>query len=268
MDLATIIGILAGSYLVISAIIMGGSPQSFISPQSLLIVVGGTIAATFIRFPMAIVFTTLKVVKNAFIHKLKAPADLIEEIVKLAEKSRRDSLLSLENVEISDPFLNKGIQLCVDGTEPDLVRATLRTELTAIVERHQRGQRIFKGMGSAAPAFGMIGTLIGLVQMLSGMDDPGSIGPSMAVALLTTLYGSLIANLICLPIADKLAERSKSEVQSKEIVIQGIMGILAANHPGIVRARLLSFIEPRFRQVVIDKTSRPRAAQGGAAKAA
>jgi len=260
MDLATIIGIITGLLCIVSAVFMGPAPIAFLNLPSVLIVIGGTIATTFVRFPMGIVFSTMKVVRNAFVAKLSPIPKLIEEIVGLAEKSRRDSLLSLENAPVSDSFLEKGVQLCVDGTEPEVVRSTLRTELEALIERHKRGQRIFRGMGASAPAFGMIGTLIGLVNMLVKMDDPSAIGPQMAVALLTTFYGALIANLICIPIADKLAERSAVEMQSKEIVIQGIMGILAANHPGIVRERLLSFIEPKSRAQVIAQTSRQRKA--------
>jgi len=260
MDLATIIGMVTGLLCVVSAVFMGPAPVAFLNIPSVLIVIGGTIAATFIRFPMGIVFSTMKVVRNAFVAKLSPISTLIEEIVGLAEKSRRDSLLSLESVPVSDSFLKKGVQLCVDGTEPEVVRSTLRTELEALIERHKRGQRIFRGMGASAPAFGMIGTLIGLVNMLVKMDDPSAIGPQMAVALLTTFYGALIANLVCIPVADKLAERSAVEMQSKEIVIQGIMGILAANHPGILRERLLSFIEPKHREQVIAHTSRRRQA--------
>ncbi len=247
MDLATIIGLVSGTILVLSAIMMGPSPVAFINMPSILIVFGGTIAATFIRFPMNVVFSTFKVAGNAFSEKVKPPVELIAKITELAEKSRRDSLLSLENVPIEDEFLKKGIQLCVDGTEPEVLKETLKAEMDGIIGRHQRGMRIFKGMGSAAPAFGMVGTLVGLVNMLLKMDDPSAIGPQMAVALLTTLYGSLIANLIALPIADKLGERSEMEIQSKEIVIQGIMGILAANHPRVVETRLLSYLEPAMR---------------------
>ncbi|MFH1142986.1 MAG: MotA/TolQ/ExbB proton channel family protein [Candidatus Eisenbacteria bacterium] len=260
MDMATIIGILSGVSLILASIATGPSPIIFLNIPSVLIVIGGTVATTFIRFPMRIVFSTAKVMRNAFVDKHNPVPDLIEEIVRLAEKSRRDSLLSLESVPISDSFLAKGVQLCVDGTEPEVVRSTLRTELEAVIERHKRGQRILRSMGTSAPAFGMIGTLIGLVQMLTKMDDPSAIGPSMAVAILTTLYGALIANLICIPMADKLSERTTVEMQGKEIVIQGIMGILAANHPGIVRERLLSFIEPRTRDRVASQTSRRQAA--------
>lgn len=258
MDLATIIGIVAGVYLVAASIFMGGSPLLYLNAPSMLIVLGGTLATMLIRFPFSVLLSTVKVVRNAFVDRLRPPTELIEEIVRLAEKSRRDSLLSLESVAIKDPFLNKGIQLCIDGTEPDLVRTTLSSELASTLERHQRGQGILKAAAGAAPAFGMIGTLIGLVQMLASMDDPRTIGPAMAVAILTTLYGALIAYLIALPLADKLADRSAREAQSREIVIQGIMGILAANHPSIVRARLLSYIDPRSRQEVIERTSRRR----------
>jgi chemotaxis protein MotA len=247
MDLATIIGLVAGCLLVGSAIVMGPSPAAFVNMPSMLIVFGGATAATFIRFPMAVVMTTMKVAANAFNEKVKPPNELIAKIVELAEKSRRDSLLSLENVPIDDDFLKKGIQLCVDGTEPEVLRDTLKAEMDGIIDRHKRGQRIFRGIGESAPAFGMVGTLVGLVNMLMKMDDPSQIGPQMAVALLTTLYGSLIANLVALPIADKLNERSMSEAQSKEIVIQGIMGILAANHPRVVETRLLSFLAPSLR---------------------
>lgn len=260
MDLATLIGIFAGILLIGSAIFMGPSPMAFVNAPSVLIVVGGTVAATLVRFPLKTVLITFKVAANAFVDRVPQPYALIHKIVELAEKSRRDSLLSLENVPIEDEFLKKGIQLCVDGTEPEVLRETLRTEMDGIVERHKRGQRIFKGIGAAAPAFGMIGTLIGLVNMLVKMDDPSAIGPQMAVALITTFYGSVIANLIALPIADKLGERSSLELQNKEIVIHGIMGILAANHPRIVETRLVSYLEPKVREHVTAMSKQRKAA--------
>lgn len=262
MDLATIVGMAAGAVLVLSAIFMGGSAIIFINVPSILIVIGGTVAVMLVRYPFPVFLSTARVTRNAFFDRLRSPSELIEEIVQLAEKSRRDSLLSLEGVEIKDPFLNKGIQLCIDGTEPELVRSTLSSELAATVERHQRGQSLLKTAAEAAPALGMIGTLIGLVQMLAGMDDPSAIGPSMAVAILTTLYGALIANMAALPLAGKLADRSAREAQNREIVIQGIMGILAANHPSIVRARLLSYIDPRSREAVIQRTTRRKGVGG------
>lgn len=260
MDLATLIGLVAGVLLIGSAIAVGPAPVAFLNLPSALIVLGGATAATFIRFPMKVVLGTLKVASNSFSDKVPPPFALITKIVELAEKSRRDSLLSLENVPIEDEFLKKGIQLCVDGTEPEVLKETLRTEMDGIIERHKQGQRIFRSIGDAAPAFGMIGTLVGLVNMLMKMDDPASIGPQMAIALLTTLYGSLVANLIALPIADKLGERSNLELQNKEIVIQGIMGILAANHPRVVETRLVSYLEPRARAEVAAQTAQKKAA--------
>ncbi len=250
MDLATLIGLVLGMICIVGAIAVGPAPVAFLNVPSVLIVIGGTLAATMVRFPLPVVIGSSKVAANAFTNKVDTPFALIRKIVELAEKSRRDSLLSLENVQIEDAFLKKGIQLCVDGTEPEVLRDTLRTEMDGIIERHQQGQRIFKGIGSAAPAFGMIGTLVGLVNMLIAMDDPSAIGPQMAVALLTTMYGAVIANLVALPIADKLAERSKTELQNKEIVIQGIMGILAANHPRVVETRLVSYLSPKARTEV------------------
>ncbi len=260
MDIATIIGIIVGVLLISSAVAMGPAPMAFVNMPSVLIVFGGTIAATLIRFPLKTVLTTAKVAANVFFDKVDTPFGLIQKIVELAEKSRRDSLLSLENVPIDDVFLKKGIQLCVDGTEPEVLRETLRTEMDGIINRHKLGQRIFRGIGESAPAFGMIGTLIGLVNMLMQMDDPSTIGPQMAVALLTTMYGAVLANLLALPMADKLGERSALELQNKEIVIQGIMGILAANHPRVVETRLVSYLEPKVRDQVAAMSQQRKAA--------
>jgi len=260
MDIATLIGLIAGILLVSSAVMMGPSPLVFINPPSVLIVFGGVVATTLIRFPLKTVLITFKVAANAFVDKVQPPYALIQKIVELAEKSRRDSLLSLENVPIEDTFLKKGIQLCVDGTEPEVLRETLRTEIDGIIARHKTGQQILRAMAEAGPAFGMIGTLIGLVQMLVGMSDPSTIGPSMAIAVLTTLYGSILANLFCIPLADKLAQRSALETQNKEIVIQGIMGILAANHPRVVETRLVSYLEPKVREQITAASQQKRAA--------
>lgn len=259
MDLATLIGLILGFACIAGAIAVGPAPVAFINIPSVLIVFGGTIAATLIRFPAGVVAGTMKVAANAFTNKVETPFGLIRKVVELTEKSRRDSLLSLENVPIDDPFLKKGVQLCVDGTEPEVLRDTLRTEMDGIIERHKQGQRIFKGIGSSAPAFGMIGTLVGLVNMLIAMDDPSAIGPQMAVALLTTMYGAVIANLFAIPVADKLSERSTTELQNKEIVIQGIMGILAANHPRVVETRLVSYLSPAARQLVQQQGARKAA---------
>jgi chemotaxis protein MotA len=260
MDIATLIGVISANLLVLSAIGMGPNPLVFINVPSILITFGGATAATFIRFPLKTVLGTFKVAARAFIDKVDQPYTLIQKIVELAEKSRRDSLLSLENVPIDDVFLKKGIQLCVDGTEPEVLRETLRAEIDGIIARHKLGQQVLRGLADSGPAFGMIGTLVGLVQMLMAMSDPSSIGPAMAVAILTTLYGSMLANMFCIPLADKLAQRTSLETQNKEIVIQGIMGILAANHPRVVETRLVSYLAPKERDQIAAASQQKRAA--------
>jgi len=166
----------------------------------------------------------------------------------LAVKARKESIIALEKEEIDDPFLAKGIRLVVDGTAPSLVQAILKTEIGFMKQRHLSGQKVFKTLGALAPAFGMIGTLIGLVQMLQNLSDPGSIGPSMAVALLTTFYGAVLANLVAIPIAEKLGGKSAEEVLMMEVVIQGVLSILEGDNPIIVRSKLEAFLSPNLRQ--------------------
>ena len=244
MDIATLIGIVLGFALIASAMILGAGLPAFLDIPSVLIVVGGTIATTLIRFPLPTVLSIGSVIKHAFFDKLSKPDDMVKRIIELAELARRESVLALDNVEIDDPFLKKGIQLAVDGTDPPLIKAILNTELLAIQERHKTGQNIFAGMGDSAPAFGMIGTLVGLVQMLLAMDDPSSIGPAMAVALLTTMYGAIIANVVCIPVADKLKLRSDREKVIKEITVAGIEGIMAGTHPRVIEVKLVTFLSP------------------------
>ncbi len=253
MDIGTIGGIALGLILVIIAILMGGSLGAFFNAPSLLIVFGGTIATMFIRFPMPTVFGSMAVVKNAFTVKDEKPEDLVKRIVELAEIARRESVLALDNVEINDSFLKRGVQLAVDGTDPSLIKSILMTELAAILERHKTGRKMFLGMGESAPAFGMIGTLIGLVSMLMAMDDPKSIGPAMAVALLTTLYGALLANLVCIPIANKLETRSASEGQLKKIALHGVDAIMAGTHPRVIEEKLVTFLPPAARVNAVKK---------------
>ncbi|MBD3336460.1 MAG: hypothetical protein GF355_13185 [Candidatus Eisenbacteria bacterium] len=248
MDIATVVGIILGVILIGAAIAIGPSPVAFINVPSMLIVIGGTLAATLIRFPLPTVLATASVARNAFLHKSHTPDGLIKTIVSLAEKARRESFLALEDVQVDDPFLARGIQFCVDGTEPDVVASLMTTEMNQVVERHRRGQKIFKGLGAAAPAFGMIGTLIGLVQMLVQMDDPSKIGPAMAVAILTTFYGAFMANLFFLPMADKLSARSEEELLNRQIIIDGIQAILAGHHPRVIEAGLLGYMDPKSRE--------------------
>ena len=212
MDLATLIGLVFGFLIVIAAIFMGGDFMVFVNIPSLFIVVGGGIAATILRFRLADVFGGFSTgMKIAISQKKTTPRDLIKEVEELARTAKLKGIIALDGVEMSDDFLKKGIQLCVDGLAFEFIQDALTRDRDLYIERLEEAEKVYRALGDAAPAFGMIGTLIGLVQMLSTMDDPATIGPSMAIALLTTLYGALIASLMALPIADKLQGKIQTE---------------------------------------------------------
>jgi chemotaxis protein MotA len=248
VDISTIIGLILGSALVAIAILIGDNPVIFVDIKAILIVLGGTLGVTFIKNPLQRVFGTIGVVKNAFFGKVTPMAGLIETIVELSRKARRESLLSLEKVDIDDPFLQKAIRLAVDGMEPNAIKTVLETEVNFLAQRHQIGADVFEGIAESAPAFGMIGTLIGLVQMLASMEDPSKIGPAMAIAILTTLYGSLIANLFAAPIAQKLKDRSREEVNARLVIVQGVLSIVEGDHPASVEQKLSAYVEPKARK--------------------
>ncbi|MBX6422891.1 flagellar motor protein PomA [Thermosulfurimonas sp. F29] len=252
MDLGTIVGLILGMVLLTGSIVVGGQVGIFINIPSVLITVGGTIAATFIRFSLNEVLGSVSIAMKAFFYKIKPPEETIKEIVTLANIARREGLLKLEKQPIEDPFLKKAIMFCVDGHEADFIEEVLSKEIQLTAQRHETGINMFKSMGDAAPAFGMIGTLIGLVQMLSSMEDPKSIGPAMAVALLTTLYGAVMANLIFLPIADKLSHRSEEEQLTRKLIIEGVLGIQKGLNPRVLEEVLQTFLPPKKR-----KTSGP-----------
>ena len=249
MDLATIIGIIAGFGLVIVAIATGEGTSFFLSIQSVEIVFGGTLGATLINFPMKDLFSVMKVMSKVFTQAKISYSGTINKLVALAEKARREGILAIEmELEtVDDDFLKSGIQYAVDGTEPEYIRAIMESELQSLDERHKLGQSIFLAMGTYAPALGMIGTLIGLIQMLSGLDDPSKIGEGMATALVTTLYGAMIANLFFLPVAGKLSNRSKEETLQKELILEGILSIQSGDNPRFVREKLLTFLPPAAR---------------------
>lgn len=250
MDLATIVGIISAFGLVVIAILLGGGVSVFINIPSLMIVVGGTMGATMINYPLKDVLGAISVVKNAFFNSNSSADEIVRQFVEFGGKARREGILALEadvkNVE--DDFLGKGLQLSVDGLEPQAIETIMDTEVAFLRERHHAGAEIFSTMGTFAPALGMIGTLIGLVQMLQSMDDPNSIGPAMAVALLTTFYGSVLANLLCMPIAGKLRVRSKEETLVKEMVIQGVISLTKGENPRILEQKMLAFMPPRERK--------------------
>lgn len=250
MDIATILGVISAFGLMCIAISMGGGIQLFINIPALMIVVGGTLGATMINYPVKDVLGVFKVVKKALFAKKISVTKLIKRFVTFAKKSRKEGILTLEDdiKDVSDEFLRKGVQLAIDGLEPQEISEILETEIDFVRSRHQLGAEIFTTMGTFSPALGMIGTLIGLVQMLQTMDDASKIGPAMAVALLTTFYGSIMANIVCLPIAGKLRTRSKEEVLTKEMAIQGIASLSNGDNPRILEQKLQAFIPPNQRE--------------------
>ncbi len=244
MDLATIIGVIVGFVLLGGAVIMGGNSIIFLSLESLLIVVGGTLAGTMVSNSLTDLFRIPQLFRISLTNINFNSTEVIDILVRFAEKARREGLLALEQdvMEIDDNFMQKGIQLVVDGTDPDLVRNIMETKLTFLEERHTKGRRLMDTMGQLAPAFGMIGTLIGLIQMLSKLDDPSNLGSGMAIALITTLYGALLANLIFIPLSNKLKTRSEEEILLKEVMIEGILSIQAGENPRIVEEKLSAFM--------------------------
>lgn len=244
MDLATLIGFIAGSLIILAAIVLGGDPSIFVNIPSVLVVVGGTAAATFMKFPMADCIYALKTgFSMAFKDEMTNTTELMDKIKHMANLARKDGLLALEDEPVANEFFKKGIQLCVDGQQPEFVKRVLENEMEKSIERMELGSKIFRGIGDAAPAFGMIGTLVGLVQMLANMSDAAAIGPSMAVALLTTLYGAIIANLICIPIADKLDMRYHYDRITKSLVIEGVIGIAQGESPHVLEEILTTYLQ-------------------------
>lgn len=249
LDLATIIGFVLGILAVVGSILAAGSLASFIDIPSLLVVLPGSTAAILISYPLNDVLAFVGMVMQAVQYTEADKKKTIEMMVKFAEEARKDGLLVLEShiKEIDDAFIKSGLQLAIDGTEPELLAEILEAEIANMEERHKKGHGICEAFGAYAPAFGMIGTLIGLVLMLQNMSDPASIGPSMAVALITTFYGAIMANLVFLPLGGKLKERTKEETQVREMIIAGILSIQSGDNPRLVEQKLMAFLPPKLR---------------------
>lgn len=247
MDIATIIGIIGGFALIIGSILIGSPLSTFFNIPGLLVVVGGTIAATLIMQKLPIVLGAAKVAMNAFFDKAAQPEALIKQIVDLAGKARKGGMLALENEKVENEYLARGVRMAVDGIEPAEIVNTLKIEIDSLLGRHETGHKVFKFMGATSPAMGMIGTLIGLVQMLQNLSDPASIGPAMAVALLTTFYGAVLAFLIFIPIAEKLEDRTKKEEILLQLIVSGIDGITKGINQSILEDKLVAFLAPTSR---------------------
>ncbi len=250
MDLSSLLGLVLGFVIVIGSIMYAGPIKYFWDLPSFLIVFLGGFFAYMISFPMSNVATLGTVVSKVFQDKKMDLESIIKKIIDLANIARREGLLALEEAvsEIQDEFLQKGVMLIVDGTDPELVKNILETDAANMEERHKVNKAMFEVLGSVTPAFGMIGTLIGLVLMLYNMSDPSSIGPSMAVALITTFYGSFAANLLYIPFANKLSSKSATEMLVKQVMIEGLLSIQAGENPRIIEEKLKSFLSPAQRK--------------------
>lgn len=252
MDIATIIGVLLGFMVVIGAIVVGGGWQSFIHIPSMAITLGGMLCATLIHFSLPQFLGIFSVIKKTIIAKIPLQSELIQKMVNFAAINRRDGALALEQ-EISNldnSFFIKGMQMLVDGRDSEQIRDFMSIEVQYLQDRHSTGKKILEFMGAAAPAFGMIGTLIGLVQMLRSLDSPDAIGGGMAVALLTTFYGALAANLVFIPLAGKLGIYSKAETTTIEMIVEGICSIAEGDNPTVVREKLQAFMSQSRREEV------------------
>ncbi len=251
MDISTIIGIVAGFGAIIASILISnGRMILFLDAPSAFIVFGGLIAALFVAYPLPRFLRGAKTIKLAFSNAVFEPEQIIKQINDLAQAARKEGLLALEEMaqNMDDPFLKKGILLIVDGTDPELVRSILETELSFIEVRHKENQGFWELVAEQGPAWGMIGTLLGLIVMLDELNDPTTLGPKMAVALVTTFYGSIIANLFAGPIANKLKGRSSEEILLKQVVIEGLLSIQAGENPRVIEEKLKAFLSPTIRE--------------------
>lgn len=246
MDIATLGGVILGVVCVVASILLDGSLRSFYDVPSIFITIGGGIASTLISYRITEMGRIMKVVAKAFFGKETSPESTIKLLVELSQKARREGLLALESEQerLGDDFIKQSLQLIVDGVEPEMIRESMDLELQNLEMRHSKGQGLFKTMGALFPAWGMIGTLIGLINLLKQLDDPSKIGPSMAVALITTFYGSVLANFVCIPIANKLSVKSKEEIQQKEMIIEGVLSIQAGENPRLMEYKLKTFLSP------------------------
>ena len=247
MDPATIIGILLGAIVVVASISTAGAPfGAFWNLPGLIVVLGGSTAAALVATPLRSLGSITAVFRQTLFNRSPDHRAVVEEISDLAETARRDGLLALENRmdEVKQPFLHMGLQLAIDGARPEIIEDVMRSEIEAVAARHADGRKLFDQLGRYAPAFGMVGTLIGLVIMLGRMESPERIGNDMSIALLTTLYGAVAANLIFLPIADKLRRLDADELRTMEIIVRGVMGIQSGDNPRVIAQRLTTFLPP------------------------
>jgi len=248
MDIATTLGLVAGAVVLCTLIMMGGDLRMFLDAHAAIVIFGGSFAATLIRFPLASIFHGVPIgARYAFNLRRITQRELVDEIAGLAEVARKQGPIGLEKVPVEDPFLAKGIRFVADGYDADFIRDNLERDRDNFITHLDEGQKIYRAIGDCAPAFGMIGTLIGMVQMFANMTDPSKLGPYMAVALLATFYGAAVANLFCLPIADKLQLKLHDEETNRTLIIDGVLMIREAKSPTLVREMLIAYLPERHR---------------------
>ena len=249
MDIATIVGFVVGLGCILYGTSSGGSIGAFIDIPSLVIVLGGGIASTIMSYTLDDFMKLIKVLPLIMKQEKESLFSTIQMMVDMSQKARREGLLALEasQAEVQDNFLKKALELVVDGVEPEIIKDSMQLELDNMSVRHAKGQGIFKTMAAMFPAWGMIGTLMGLINLLKALDDPSAIGPAMAVALVTTFYGSVFANYICTPIQGKLQMKSEEELRKKEMMIEGVLSIQSGENPRIMEHRLKTFLSPEQR---------------------
>jgi chemotaxis protein MotA len=248
MDIATGLGLIAGAIVLVTLILMGGELGMFLDIHAFIVIFGGAFAATLIRFPLSSIFHGLPIgMKFAFTVRRTSQRELVDEIAGLAEIARKQGPIGLEKVEVADPFLAKGVRYVADGYDADFIRDNLERDRDNFLTHLDEGQKVYRSIGDCAPAFGMIGTLIGMVQMFANMTDPSKLGPYMAVALLATFYGAAVANLFCLPIADKLHVKLVDEEINRTLIIDGILMMRESKSPALVREMLLAYLPEKHR---------------------
>jgi len=250
MDITTGLGLLAGATVVVTLMLMGGDLRMFVSEHAMIIVFGGSFAATLIRFPLSSIIHGLPLgAKFAFTMRRATQRELVDEIAAIAEIARKQGPLGLEKVEIEDPYLAKGIRFVADGYDADFIRDNLERDRDNFLTFLDEGQKIYRAVGDCSPAFGMVGTLVGMVQMFASMTDPSKLGPFMATALCATLYGAIIANIVCLPIADKLHLKLVDEEINRTLIIDGVLMIRESKSPTLVREMLLAYLPEKHREM-------------------
>jgi chemotaxis protein MotA len=247
MDRGTLIGFLLGLGLLVLVIALGPTPRFFLHPASLIVVFGGVMASTLIRFPLSNVRSALDVASRAFFTQPAQPTKVVTNLVGLSQRARREGLMGLEKNLPEDAFLRKGIQMVVDRVDRAHISDVLSQEIHATQERHSVGQETFRFIALSAPSFGMIGTLIGMVQLFVSIKDPAGIGQGMALSLLSTLYGAVVAYLFAVPIAGKLEHRSREELQNKRLMLEGVLAIAAEMNPGQLEEALNASLAPRHK---------------------